>query len=52
MLILTAMLTNSLVTNLCMLFGVEAETASNIGFGAMIIAAFIVYSRMTRHRRK
>lgn len=51
-LIAGALLTNSLVTNLCMLFGMERESASNLGFIAMIAAAFLLYSRMTKRPRK
>lgn len=52
MLLGIAFLTNSLVTNLCMLFGMAPEKASNLGFIAMLVAAFIVYSRMSRNRRQ
>ncbi|ANY73363.1 hypothetical protein BBD41_12645 [Paenibacillus ihbetae] len=51
-LIAAALLTNSLVTNLCVLFGMTPESASNLGFIAMIAAAFITYSRMTKHQRR
>lgn len=52
LLIAIALLTNSLVTNLCMVFGMEREMAGNIGFIAMIAAAVIVYTRMAKQRRK
>ena len=52
MLILVALLTNSLVSNLCLLFGLAPESASNVGFIAMMIAAIVMYMRMTKHRRK
>ncbi|WP_246246608.1 hypothetical protein [Paenibacillus lemnae] len=52
MLILTAVLTNSLVTNLCMLFGMNRENAESLGFIAMMITALIMYTRITKHRRK
>ncbi|WP_239696671.1 hypothetical protein [Paenibacillus oryzisoli] len=48
MLIVIALLTKSLVTNLCMLLGMEAESAKSLGFGAMVIAALVVYSRSRR----
>lgn len=48
MLIVIALLTKSLVTNLCMLLGMEAELAKSLGFGAMVIAALVVFSRSRR----
>ncbi|MGO4541097.1 hypothetical protein AB4Z33_20520 [Paenibacillus sp. 2TAB19] len=51
-LIVTALLTKSLITNLCMLFGLEQEIASNLGFMAMIAVALIIYTRMMKKRRK
>lgn len=52
LLIAVALLTKSLVTNLCILLGMAQEPASNLGFIAMIIAAFVVYSRFAKQRRK
>ncbi|HIW32201.1 MAG TPA: hypothetical protein IAA29_05375 [Candidatus Paenibacillus intestinavium] len=52
LLIAVALLTKSFVTNICMLLGMEQEPASNIGFFAMIIAAFVVYFRFSKQRRK
>ncbi|MEK3884445.1 hypothetical protein [Paenibacillus sp. PL2-23] len=52
MLIAVALLTKSLVTNVCMLLGMEAELASNVGFGAMMIAALVMYARFNRQRRQ
>ncbi|MNO44021.1 hypothetical protein D3C76_342570 [compost metagenome] len=51
-LILIALLTNGLVTNLCILFGMTPEAAENIGFVAMMLAALIVYTRFAKNRRK
>jgi len=51
-LILIALLTNGLVTNLCILFGMSTEAAGNIGFVAMMLAALIVYTRFSKNRRK
>ncbi|MHA7965248.1 hypothetical protein ACX93W_13975 [Paenibacillus sp. CAU 1782] len=51
MLIAVAVLTNSLVTNLCMVLGMERDAASNIGFVAMIAAAFIMFSRFQKKRK-
>ncbi|MDQ0115853.1 hypothetical protein [Paenibacillus harenae] len=52
LLIAIALLTKSLVTNLCMVFGLGQETASNLGFIAMIAAALIFYTRIKKNRRK
>ena len=52
MLILVALLTNSLFTNLSIVFGMSRESASNIGTIAMIIAALVMYTRMMKQRRK
>lgn len=51
-LILIAILTNNMVTNLCMLLGMAKEPASNVGFLAMIIAAILVYVRFTKNRKR
>lgn len=51
-LILIAILTNNLVTNLCMLLGMAQEPATNVGFLAMIIAAILVYVRFNRNRQR
>lgn len=52
MLIAVALLTKSLFTNLSVVFGLSPESASNVGFIAMMIAALVMYNRMTKHRRK
>lgn len=52
MLIAVALLTNGLVSNLAAVFGMSPESASNLGFIAMIIAAFVMYNRMMKFRRK
>jgi len=51
-LIAIALLTKSIVTNLCMLLGMEPATAENLGFMGMVIAAIIVFSRFEKRRRK
>jgi len=51
-LIAIALLTKSLVTNLCLLFGLEQAMAENLGFMGMVIAAIIVFSRFEKRRRK
>ncbi|RAP77239.1 hypothetical protein [Paenibacillus montanisoli] len=48
MLIAIALLTKSLVTNLCMVLGMGPEPANNLGFISMLIAGFVVYSRIRR----
>ncbi|MFD1175378.1 hypothetical protein ACFQ3W_03570 [Paenibacillus puldeungensis] len=50
--ILIALFTNGLVTNLCMVFGMSRTAAGNVGFVAMMIAAVIVYLRYTKNQRK
>ncbi|AIQ71984.1 MULTISPECIES: hypothetical protein [Paenibacillus] len=52
MLIIVAVLTKSLVTNLCILFGMQAESASSMGTLGMVIAGLVMYNRMTNRRRK
>ncbi|MEK4185558.1 hypothetical protein [Paenibacillus sp. FSL L8-0494] len=52
MLIIIAVLTKSLVTNLCILFGMQAEAASSMGTLGMVIAGLVMYNRMTNRRRK
>ncbi|GGF66874.1 hypothetical protein GCM10010912_09810 [Paenibacillus albidus] len=51
MLIAVALLTRSLVTNLCILFGMTPDSASSVAVVAMVIAALIMYRRFTNHRR-
>lgn len=52
MLIVIALLVKSLITNLCMVFGMEQGPAENLGFISMLIAAVIIYSRIAKKRRK
>lgn len=52
MLIIVALLTRSLVGNLCVLLGMSTDSASNLAMLAMIIAAFVMYNRMNKYRRK
>ncbi len=51
-LIAVALISRSLVTNLCMLFGMEQEAAGNIGFFAMLVAAIVVYYRFSKQNRR
>lgn len=48
LLIAIALLTKMFVQNLLLLFGVNPETADNVGFIAMMIAAIVTYQRMRR----
>lgn len=52
MLIATALLTRSLVYNLCVLLGLSTDLSSNIAVGGMVIAGLIMYNRMNVRRRK
>ncbi|MCU6712586.1 hypothetical protein M6D81_28195 [Paenibacillus sp. J5C_2022] len=52
LLIAVALLVKSLVTNLCIVMGMEPALAENIGFMGMIVAAVVVYSRISRNNRK
>ncbi|MFC7679055.1 hypothetical protein [Paenibacillus sp. GCM10028914] len=52
MLILVALLTKSFVFNICMVFGMDSASAENAGFIGMIVAALVMYTRMTKSRRK
>jgi len=47
-----AYLTNTLVTNICLVLGSTREAASNIGFLSMIIAAVITFIILNKRRRK
>ena len=51
-LIAIALLTRLLVTSVCLLLGTSSETASNIGFIAMIIAAILTFRALNKRRRK
>ncbi|MEW4430999.1 hypothetical protein AB1I68_26545 [Paenibacillus pabuli] len=52
LLIAVALIVRSLVTNLGILFGMSQESASSIAMIAMVIAALIMFNRMTKARRK
>lgn len=52
LLIAVALIVRGLVTNLGVLFGMSQEAASNIAIVAMVIAALIMFNRMTKARRK
>ncbi|AIQ50260.1 MULTISPECIES: hypothetical protein [Paenibacillus] len=52
MLILVVFVTRSLVTTVCLLFGMTEESAGSIAMIAMIIAALIMYNRMMKATRR
>lgn len=52
MLILVVLVTRSLVTTICLLFGMSVESASSIAMIGMIIAALIMYNRMMKTTRR
>ncbi|ASA25168.1 hypothetical protein B9T62_33205 [Paenibacillus donghaensis] len=52
MLIAVALLTRSLVTNLCLMFGMSPDSSANVAMIAMLVAAFVMYNRITKQRRK
>jgi hypothetical protein len=52
LLIAIAFLVKSLVTNLCLVLGMEPEPAESLGFFAMIIAALVVYTRIVKKRKR
>ncbi|WP_440115375.1 hypothetical protein [Paenibacillus sp. QZ-Y1] len=52
LLIAVALIVRGLVTNLGVLFGMSQEAASNIAIVAMVIAALIMFNRMTKAKRK
>ncbi|UPK44216.1 hypothetical protein [Paenibacillus pabuli] len=52
LLIAVALIVRSLVTNLGILFGMSHDAASNIAIVAMLIAALIMFNRMTKAKRK
>lgn len=52
MLIAVALLTRTLVTSICLMFGMSPDSASSVAMIAMIIAALIMYNRMMKKGRK
>lgn len=51
MLILVALLSRSIVTNLCLMFGMDADSASSLGMIGAVIGALIMYNRFRKPRR-
>lgn len=52
LLLAVAFFVKTLTTTICLLLGAEQETASNIGFIAMLIAAVLTFQRMNRRANK
>jgi ABC-type cobalamin transport system permease subunit len=52
LIIAVALLTRSLITSLCLLLGASKETAGNIGFVAMMVAAILIFTRLNKSRNK
>lgn len=52
LLIAIALLTKTLVSNLCILFGMSPDIAENVSFIAMIIAALITFNQLNKSRRR
>ncbi|MFE4712751.1 MULTISPECIES: hypothetical protein [Paenibacillus] len=52
MLILVALVTRSLVTNLGVMFGMSQNSASSVAVIVMLIVAFTMYNRMMKNRRR
>ncbi|MBD2845004.1 hypothetical protein IDH44_07365 [Paenibacillus sp. IB182496] len=51
MILIVAYLVNNLASNVSLLLGASQDAAANIGIIAMIVAALVLYTRMTRQRR-
>lgn len=52
MLIAVALLTRTLVSSICLMFGMTANSASSVAMLAMIVAALVMYNRMMKSRRR
>lgn len=50
LLLAIAFTTNFAVTSVCMLFGMDEESASSLGMIVMILAALWVFTRMRKRR--
>lgn len=51
MIIAVAFLVKSLTTTVCLLLGSSAETASNIAFGAMVLAALLAFMKLSKPKK-
>ncbi|AIQ26991.1 MULTISPECIES: hypothetical protein [Paenibacillus] len=52
MLIAVALLTRTLVSSICLMFGMSQESASSVAMLGMVVAALVMYNRMMKSRRR
>lgn len=52
MLIAVALLTRTLVSSICLMFGMSQESASGVAMLGMVVAALVMYNRMMKSRRR
>ncbi|TFE25586.1 hypothetical protein [Cohnella luojiensis] len=52
LIIAVAILVRSLTTTVCLLLGASQETAGNIAFAAMVVAAIITFTKLNKSRNK
>ncbi|AIQ55718.1 hypothetical protein [Paenibacillus borealis] len=52
MLIAVALLTRTLVSSICLMFGMSPESASSVAMLGMVAAALVMYNRMMKSRRR
>ncbi|AIQ44652.1 hypothetical protein R70723_01035 [Paenibacillus sp. FSL R7-0273] len=52
MLILVVLVTRSVVTTVCLLFGMSEESAGSVAMIGMVIAALVMYNRMMKTTRR
>lgn len=52
MIIAVAFLVKSLTTSVCLLLGTSEATASNIAFGAMVLAALLVFLKVNPKNKR
>ena len=52
MIILVAFLANNVTTLICTAIGLSRETTEMVAIAVMVIAALIVYTRMTKNQRR
>lgn len=52
LIIAVAFLARSLTTLICVSLGASQETADNIGFAAMMIAALLTFAKLNKSRNK
>jgi hypothetical protein len=52
MILVVALASNMIATNLCVAFGMEKEAAGNVGFGVMMVAVLFTFMRLQKNRRR